>query len=121
MSDLVTAKIKIADFSEKRDSLIAALFIGEQIRRLKSHSTQPISRKQISRIKEKSSEFSLFRSKINEFDENLPEIETELSRGINLFCQDRKTSELIPIRRSEKSGENFYLLTTEKSGSNPFR
>ena len=122
MSDLVTAKIKIDDFSEKRDSLVAALFIGDQIRRLKSHSTsRQINRMQISRIKEKSSEFQLFRSKLNEFEENLSEIENDLSCGINLFYLNRKDSSLIPIRRSEKSDENFYLLTAEKSGSNPFR
>ena len=122
MSDLVAAKIKIDDFLEKRDSLIAAIFIGEQIRLLKSHSTsRQITRKQISRIKEKSHEFQLFRSKIVEFDENLSEVENGLSCGINLFYQDRKASGLIPIRRTEKSGENFYLLTSEKIGSNPFR
>ena len=122
MSDLVAAKIKIDGFCEKRDSLIAALFIAEQIRRLKSHSTTGhINRMQISRIKEKSSEFQLFRSKINGFDEKLLDIENELSCGINLFRHDRKASTLIPIRETEKSGENYYLLTTEKSGSNPFR
>ena len=122
MSDLVAAKIKIDNFHEKRDSLIAALFIGEQIRRLKSPSTsRQITRKQISRIKEKSHEFQLFRSKIVEFGENLSDMENELSCGINLFYQDRKASGVIPIRKSAKPGENLYLLTTEKSGSNPFR
>ena len=122
MSDLIAAKIKIDDFHEKRDSLIAALFIGDQIRRLKSLSTsREITRLQISRIKQKSADFQLFRSKIREFDENLSNIEVELSSGINLFYKDRKDSSLIPIRKSEKPGDNFYLLTTEKSGSNPFR
>ena len=122
MSDLVAAKIKIDNFHEKRDSLIAALFIGEQIRRLKSHSTsRQITRKQISRIKEKSADFQLFRSKIRAFDENLSNIEVDLSSGINLFYKDRKDSSLISIRKSEKPGDNLYLLTTEKSGSNPFR
>ena len=72
MSDLVAAKIKIDNFSENEDSFIAALFIGEQIQRLKSHSTsRKITRIQISRIKQKSADFELFRSKIRALDENL--------------------------------------------------
>ena len=122
MSDLVAAKIKIDNFSEKEDSFIAALFIGEQIRRLKSLSTsRKITRLQISRIKQKSADFQLFRSKVIAFDENITDIEVELGSGINLFYKGRKDSGLVPIRKSEKPGDHLYLLTTEKSGSNPFR